>query len=85
MQTSAGDFVLTADELRAVTAYAVGCAEPMLVIFQRAHPDDPRPRAALEAARAFVEGAPRSNLQRTTATAAHRAAKEAKSEAAAHA
>lgn len=85
MQTSTGDFELTTDELRAVTAYAVACAEPMLVLFQRDHPDDPRPEAALRAARAFAEGAPRSNLQRTSATEAHRAAKDAVSEAARHA
>ena len=52
------------DELRAIAAYAVACAEPALVIFHKASPDDPRPAAALDAARAFVEGAPRSRLQR---------------------
>ncbi|MFM6850176.1 MAG: putative immunity protein, partial [Terrabacter sp.] len=85
MQTSTGDFDLSMDELRAVTAYAVACAEPMLVLFRREHPDDPRPEAALTAARTFADGAPRSNLQRRAATDAHRAAREAASEAAAHA
>ena len=61
------------DELRAVAAYAVACAAPAL-LFERAHPDDPRPAAALDAARAFAEGAPRSRLQRTAAANAHRAA-----------
>jgi rifampin ADP-ribosylating transferase len=70
------------DELRAVAGYALACAEPALVIFGKAHADDGRPAAALEAARAFAEGAPRSRLQRTAATDAHRAGREAASEAA---
>ncbi|MEW1955807.1 NAD(+)--rifampin ADP-ribosyltransferase [Terrabacter sp. NPDC080008] len=68
---------LTMDEIRAVTAYAVSCAERALVLFERERPDDPRPAEALEAARAFATGAPRSRLQRSTATQAHRAGKEA--------
>ncbi|HET8617149.1 MAG TPA: NAD(+)--rifampin ADP-ribosyltransferase [Actinomycetales bacterium] len=76
---------LTIDELRAVTGYAWACAEPALVIFRKERPDDGRPAAALEAARVFAEGARRSRLQRTAAVDAHRAAKEATSEAARHA
>lgn len=64
VQTHSGDFELTTGELRAVAGYAVACAEPALVIFQKDHPDDPRPAAALQAARVFVEGAPRSRLRR---------------------
>ncbi len=85
MDTLSGDFALTTDELRAVAAYAVACAEPALVIFAKAHPDDPRPAAALEAARVFAEGAPRSRLQRTAAADAHRAARDATTEPARHA
>ncbi len=85
MQTSSGDFELTIDELRAVAGFALACAEPALVIFRRERPDDPRPAAALEAARAFAEGAPRSRLQRTASVDAHRAAREAPSPAAGHA
>ncbi|GAA4116996.1 hypothetical protein GCM10022415_14450 [Knoellia locipacati] len=84
MSTS-GDFELTTDELREVVRYAVTCAEPVLVLFERASPLDSRPAAALEAARIFVDGAPRSRLQRTTATEAHRAAKDAPDDAAGHA
>lgn len=73
------------DDLRAVAEYALACAEPALAVFTKDHPDDPRPAAALEAARAFTEGASRSNLQRTAATEAHRAAREATTEAARHA
>lgn len=72
-------------ELRAIAGYAVACAQPALVIFVRDRPDDPRPAEALEAARAFAEGGPRSRLQRSSATAAHRAAREATTEAAGHA
>jgi rifampin ADP-ribosylating transferase len=85
MPTGSGDFELTMDELRAIAAYAVACAAPALVIFTRASPDDPRPAAALDAARAFAEGAPRSRLQRATSADAHRAAKEAPTPAAGHA
>ena len=83
MQT--GDFELTTDELRSVVAYAVSCAEPALLLFERAEPHDPRPAAALDAARVFADGAPRSRLQRTAAADAHRAAKEASTEPARYA
>ena len=73
------------DELRAVAGYAVACAEPALVVFRKARPDDPRPAAALDAARVFAQGAPRSRLQRTAAADAHRAARDATSDAARHA
>jgi hypothetical protein len=85
MKPAPGDFELTLDELRAVTAYARQCAEPALVIFSKDRPDDPRPASALHAARAFAEGAPRSRLQREAAAAAHRAARDATTEAAYHA
>ncbi len=73
------------EELRSIAGYAVSCAEPVLVLYERAEPDDPRPAAALDAARVFAAGAPRSRLQRTAATDAHRAAKEASTEPARHA
>ncbi|WP_020658505.1 putative immunity protein [Amycolatopsis benzoatilytica] len=65
-------------ELRAVTAYAVACAEPALAIFDQARPADDRPRAALEAARAFAQGAKRSKAIRDSAWAAQRAYQEAR-------
>ncbi|WP_033289596.1 putative immunity protein [Amycolatopsis jejuensis] len=65
-------------ELRAVTAYAVACAEPALAIFERDRPGDSRPRAAIEAARAFAEGAKRSKAIRDSAWAAQRAYQEAR-------
>ncbi|MFZ3562625.1 putative immunity protein [Streptomyces sp. BH055] len=80
--TVTGDFDLTMDELRAVARYAVQSAEQVLPVFEAASPDDPRPRAAVDAAREFVKGANRSRSQRVTALDAHRAAAEADTEAA---
>lgn len=85
MQTSNGDFPLSMDDLRAVARFAHDCAKPVLALFETANPDDTRPREALEAAQLFVDGAPRTNLQRSTAVAAHRAGSETTSEAAKHA
>ena len=73
------------DELREVARFARACALPVLPLFDDECPDDPRPAAALEAARVFAEGAARSALQRTAATAAHRAGREAPTGAARHA
>ncbi|MFJ5613561.1 putative immunity protein [Streptomyces sp. NPDC093221] len=70
------------DELRVVARYVVGHAEEVLPVFERAVPDDPRPRAAIDAARAFVNGANRTASQRVAAFDAHRAARSAPSEAA---
>lgn len=71
----AGDFDLTMDELRAVVRFASDCAQELLPDFEAAAPGDSRPREAIAAARMFVDGAPRSNMQRTAAFASHRAAK----------
>ncbi|WP_156822656.1 putative immunity protein [Demetria terragena] len=76
---------LTLDELRAVSAFNLACALQVIDLFETAVPLDTRPREALAAAEAFVRGGQRSQAQRTCATAAHRAAKEASSPAARHA
>ncbi|MEV4200720.1 putative immunity protein [Micromonospora globbae] len=68
---------LSTAELRAVTAYALACAEPALSIFERDCPGDPRPRAALDEARRFAAGGRRTKELRVTALAAHRAARAA--------
>uniref|UniRef100_UPI0030B7FCE5 putative immunity protein n=1 Tax=Cellulomonas iranensis TaxID=76862 RepID=UPI0030B7FCE5 len=65
---------LSTADLRAVARYAADCAAQVLAEFEAVVPDDPRPREALAAARAFADGAARSNRQRTAAVAAHRAA-----------
>ncbi|MGA4837733.1 putative immunity protein [Streptomyces sp. G45] len=76
-----GDFELTVRELRAVARYAAESAQEVLPVFEHTHPDDPRPRAAVDAAWEFANGARRTRLQRVTALDAHRAARDAASEA----
>ena len=80
-----GDIELSADDLRVVARYAVEAAEEVLPLFQRAAPDDTRPREAVAAAWEFVGGARRTRLQRVTALDAHRAARDVVDEAARHA
>ncbi|MGU3498360.1 putative immunity protein [Mycobacterium sp. C31M] len=70
------------DELRVVTCFVAETAQTVLPIFEAAQPDDSRPRAAIEAAWEFANGAARSRLQRVASVQAHRAAGEAPSEAA---
>ncbi|WP_067651667.1 putative immunity protein [Nocardia harenae] len=66
------------DELRAVTAYAITCAEPARTRFEQHRPADPRPRQAIAAARAFAAGGPRTKAIRDGAWAAQRAYREAR-------
>lgn len=80
-----GDFELNMDELRVITRYAVHSAEEVLALFEQQQPYDRRPRAAVEAAWAFADGAERTKLQRITAVDAHRAAKDSASQVAKHA
>jgi hypothetical protein len=75
------DFELTTDELRVVARFVAETADELLPVFENAHPDDARPRAAVAAAWLFVQGAPRTKLQRVASMEAHRAAKEAPTEA----
>ena len=82
MTNSQGDFGLTLDELRVVARYAAESAQEALPIFEADRSDDPRARAAIDAAWVFVHGAPRTKLQRTVSLEAHRAAKEATTPAA---
>jgi hypothetical protein len=69
---------LSCSELRAVAGYAAACALPALAIFERERPDDPRPRAAIDAAQAYADGGKRTKALRDSAWAAHRAAQEAR-------
>ena len=69
---------LSTAELRGVAGYAVACARPALAIFERARPDDRRPRAAIDAAQAFADGAKRAKVIRDSAWAAQRAYQEAR-------
>ncbi|MFH8342465.1 putative immunity protein [Streptomyces sp. AM6-12] len=76
---------LTEDELREITGYAAGCASRVLHLFEQNMPADPRPREAIEAARAFAGGGRRTQALRLSGFAAFRAAREAASPAAADA
>ena len=67
---------LSRSELREVAAYAVACARPALVVFERERPDDRRPRAAIEDAQTFAATGERTAALRGSAWAAHRAAQE---------
>jgi len=69
---------LSSSEVRAVVSFAVECARPALAIFERDRPGDRRPRAAVDAARAFADGCERTTALRDSAWAAHRAAQEAR-------
>lgn len=82
MEHDAVEVELRMEDLRTVARFAAACAAEARSIFEDDHPDDPRPRDAIGAALAFAGGAPRTNLQRTAATAAHRAAREASTPAA---
>lgn len=82
MATVTGDFELTHEELRVVARYVAEAAQNVLPIFERACPDDPRPRTAIDAAWTFINGTPRTKLQRVTSLDAHRAAKQAPTETA---
>lgn len=62
-------------KIRAVTAFNASCADLVLGLFESEHPQDARPRDAVDAARAFASGEPRSRRHRTSAVSAHRAAK----------
>ncbi len=55
---------LSRSELREVVGYAVVSARPALAIFEHERPDDRRPRAAIDAAQAFAEGAERTKALR---------------------
>ncbi|GLY34440.1 hypothetical protein Amsp01_004640 [Amycolatopsis sp. NBRC 101858] len=61
---------LTLPELRALTGWAADCASRALPLI----PDDPRPAAAIAAAREFASGGPRTKALRTAAWAALKAA-----------
>lgn len=47
---------LTDADHHLLALWAAECAEHVLPLFEAARPDDPRPRAAIEAARAWVRG-----------------------------
>ena len=62
--------------------WAADCAEHVLACFQEKHPQDDRPRNAIEAGRAWVRGEIPMTEARTAALAAHAAARGADDRAA---
>src|SRR5215213_5309074 len=76
---------LSRSELQEIAGYAVTCARPALVIFEREHADDRRPRAAIDAAKAFAVGGERTKALRESAWAAYREARDAGQAAASNA
>ncbi|WP_454043825.1 putative immunity protein [Cellulosimicrobium sp. Marseille-Q8652] len=85
MTTSPQHVDLSLDDIRAVTGYAAGCATTAMPFFTTEHPDEPRPREAIDTALSFAEGGKRTNALRRAAFAALAAAKEAATPAAAEA
>jgi hypothetical protein len=77
-----GAIVLRLPDLREVTRYAAESAPEVLVIFERAHPADSRPRDAIEAAWTFARGGERGKTLRDAAWAAQKAARDADTAAA---
>ena len=77
MANRTGGIVLSMQDLREVTRYAVESAQEVLEIFERAHPADSRPRDAIDAAWTFARGGKRGKTLRDTAWTALKAAREA--------
>lgn len=76
MAAGSATIELSTAELRGVVGYAIACARPALAVFERASPDDPRARAAFDAAQAFADGADRTKKIRDCAWAALEAARQ---------
>jgi len=62
---------------RSLVLWAADCAEHVLPYFEEKHPQDDRPRKAIEAARAWVRGEIACGAARGAAVAAHAAARDA--------
>ena len=76
MSESLAEIVKTVDQ-RTLALWAADCAEHVLPYFEEQYADDSRPRAAIEAARAWTRGEIRVGEARKAALAAHAAAREA--------
>ncbi|WTW98787.1 exonuclease SbcC [Streptomycetaceae bacterium NBC_01309] len=77
MPTGPETIELSEGELRAIAGYAADCADRVLPVFERGVPGDPRPREAVDAARAFAGGGRRTAALRQKSWAAYKAAQEA--------
>jgi hypothetical protein len=70
--------MLTDEDHRLLALWAADCAEHVLPLFEAARPDDPRPRRAIELARAWVRGEIGMQESRTSAGKANAAARDLK-------
>ena len=66
---------LTDSDHRILALWAASCAEHVLGLFESAEPEDPRPRAAIEHARAWVRGEVKMMQARKAAGQAQAAAR----------
>ncbi|MFE9234002.1 putative immunity protein [Cellulosimicrobium funkei] len=67
---------LTDEHHHQIARWAVDCAEHVLPIFERARPDDTRPRDALDVARAWIRGDVPMKTAHTTAFIANAAGRD---------
>lgn len=67
---------LTDDDHRLLALWAAECAEHVLPFFEAERPADPRPRLAIESARAWVRGEILMSQSRTAAGKANAAARD---------
>lgn len=70
-----GALTMSEDDRRVVAPWAAACAERALALFETQAPGDPRPREAIEGARAFARGKLRIGPAPTLAARAHAAAR----------
>lgn len=71
------DELITMTDRRELGLWAADCVERVLPLFEAVHPDDSRPRKALDCVRDFGNGGERTKEIRTAAWAANAAAREA--------
>jgi hypothetical protein len=67
---------LTDEDHRLLALWAASCAEHVLGLFESVRPEDPRPRRAIEQARAWVRGEITMSQARTAAGGANAAARD---------
>lgn len=67
---------------RIIAMWAADCAERVLHLFEEKHPEDKKPREAIEAGRAWIRGEKKVGEVRKAAIAAHAAARNADNESA---
>ena len=67
---------LDQQDQKSLALWAADCAEHVLPYFEAKHPEDGRPRQALEAGRAWARGEIKCGEARAAAVAAHAAARD---------